>query len=192
MFKKKVIAHIPESSHLISKVPDRGFKKGYTLEKIKEKSNGTQEIIKNSLAYVLKSPVELIFLVKSNRKVIQSNWGTRNRIKVNTSENNKLMGGFGHIELSLMNPPRYIATRMQDDAFTDEKALTQIALNLIPKVLHSILPELEPLNLDNESSLITQLTEKVLPVIKKELDSMGILCQSIVIENINFEEVEEG
>jgi hypothetical protein len=198
MFKKKVFMHSPESHHIISKVPENGFKKGESVqvpqgyEALLFEADGGQELIKNQLLIKLENPIQYVYFAKSNRRIIRSNWGTPNRIKVNTEVGLKSFGGFGFVEFQLINPLRFVATRMSNETFVDEAIITQIVLGRIPEAMHQVLPGLEPLSTENESVIINQLVESLKPVLNKALDNIGIRLETLVIENINFQAIEEG
>ena len=198
MFKKAPIKHQPEVEHLISKVPKTSFKKGQSIsvpqgyEAIIMEQDGSVEVIKNQLLIKLENTVEYIYLAKSTRKVMRSNWGTPSRILVETSSGKQSLGGFGYVEFQLTNPVRLINTRMQNDEYADESSLSKLVLSRIPDLLHQILPGLEPLDVSNESKLIIQLKEALTPLLKESLDSLGIGLQSLVIENINFQAQQGG
>lgn len=198
MFKKALIKHQPEVEHLISKVPKTSFKKGQSIsvpqgyEAILMEQDGSVEVIKNQLLIKLENTVEYIYLAKSTRKVMRSNWGTPSRILVETSGGKQSLGGFGYVEFQLTNPVRLINTRMQNDEHADESSLSKLVLSRIPDLLHQILPGLEPLDISNESKLIIQLKEALSPLLKESLDSLGIGLQSLVIENINFQAQQGG
>ncbi len=198
MFKKKVYTHVPENYHLISKVPNSGFKKGEIIEvpqgfeALLLEADGGQELIKNQLVIKLENPIQYVYLAKSNRKVIRSNWGTPNRIKVHTDKGYQTIGGFGFIEFQLINPLRFVTTRMQNDEFTDESMITHIALGRIPDALNQVLPNLEPIHANEQSALTNQLTKELKPVLQKSLDTLGIQLEDLVIENLNFQSIEEA
>lgn len=198
MFKKKVYTHVPENHHLISKVPHSGFKKGEIIEvpqgfeALLLEADGGQELVKNQLVIKLENPVQYIYFAKSNRKVIRSNWGTPNRIKVNTDKDYQTLGGFGFIEFQLINPLRFVTTRMANDEYTDESLITQIALGRIPDAMHQVLPKLEPIHSNEQSVLTNQLTKELKPVLQKSLDALGIQLEDLVIENLNFQSIEEA
>ena len=198
MFSKKIIKFSGEKDHLITKSHDSSLKKGIQIEVpmgyelLLVENDGTQELIKNQTLYTLKKPVYLLYYIKGNRKIIKSNWGTSTRIQTKTEKGLEKLGGFGHIEFKLLNPSRFIATRMENDTHVDEIMLKKIILDLIPSMFHSVLPSLEPLDTSSPSNLINRLKDEIAKPIAKSLDDMGISLNQFVIENINFETVQEA
>jgi hypothetical protein len=198
MFKKAVIKHQPETEHLISKLPRQSFKKNQMIsvpqgyEAILMERDGSVEVLKNQLQIKIEQPIEYIYFAKSNRKIMRCNWGTPTRIQVETSSGKKGLGGYGYVEFQLVNPVRFINTRMEDDEYADEALLTKLVLARIPDLLHQVLPQLEPVDTTNESKLILALKEALNPNLKEALDALGIGLQSLVIENLNFQSQQGG
>lgn len=198
MFKKKpTISHVPEDTHLIEKVPGSAFEKGQTLEipaayeALMFAADGTQQILKNVNAQKLETEVQYIYLAKSNRKIIRSNWGTPTRIQVETNQGMQTLGAFGYIEFQLVNPIRYVSTRMESNDFADETTLSKLVLSRIPEALHRIIPDIEPLAISQESTTTLKLKEALTPDMDQELSDMGIQIKSLVVENVNFQAVKE-
>ena len=196
MFKKKAIAHTPESAHLISKVPGDSFKKGRTLkipqgyEAILMDQDGSQEVIKNIFEMKLDRLVYFIYLAKGNRKIMKTNWGTPTRIQCETADGPKTMGAFGSVEFQLKNPIRFITTRMSDDTYVDESILAKLVLAKIPDLFHQVVPDLEPVDTSKESVLTNTFKKHLTPKLEATLDDLGIQIKSFVIENMNFNDVE--
>jgi membrane protease subunit (stomatin/prohibitin family) len=198
MFKKEIIQYKLEPTHLISKVPGQSFKKGKSLEipqgfeAILMDPDGSQEVIKNIYLIKLERTIHYIYFVQSNRKLMKTRWGTPTRIKVMTQQGEKTMGGFGNIDFQLLNPLRFINTRLQNDDYIDEKTLTEFVLSRISDLLHQAVPELEPMDISRESVITNKFKELLTPLMEKTFDSMGVKLQSFIIENLNFHDVEEG
>lgn len=198
MFKKKpTITHVPDDAHLIEKVPGSAFKKGQILEipagheALMFAADGTQQILKNVNAQKLETDVQYVYLAKSNRKIIRANWGTPTRIQLETHQGPQTIGAFGYVEFQLVNPIRYITTRMESTEFADEALLSKLVLSRIPDALHRTIPELEPLDISQESKMTLKLKETLSPVMEQELSGMGIQIQSFIVENVNFQPVKE-
>jgi len=196
MFKKPIISHHPDANHLISKVPGEAFKKGTTLkvaqgyEAILMDQDGSLEVIKNTYELKLDRLVYYIYFAKSNRKIIKTNWGTPNRIQLETKEGKKTLGAFGATEFQLKNPIRFITTRMNEDLFVDELGLAKLVLSRIPELFHQVVPSLEPLEIAKESVLTNQFKETLTPLLSDALDDLGIELKSFMIDNVNFKDVE--
>ena len=154
-------------------------------------ADGTQQILKNVNAKKLETEVQYVYLAKSNRKIIRANWGTPTRIKLTTSDGAQTLGAFGYVEFQLVNPIRYITTRMESNEFADEALLSKLVLSRIPDALHRTIPELEPLDISQESKTTLKLKEALSPVMEQELSSMGIQTHSFVVENVNFQDIKE-
>ncbi len=195
MFKKKVITHEPEVNHLISKVPGDSFKKGRSLkipqgyEAILMEQDASQEVIKNTFELKLDRPVYFIYLAKSNRKIMKTNWGTPTRIQCETKEGVKTLGAFGSVEFQLKNPIRFITTRMSEDTYVDETILSKLVLSKIPDLFHQVVPELEPVDTSKESVLTNLFKKHLTPKLESTLDDLGIQIKSFIIENMNFNDV---
>lgn len=195
MFKKKAIEFIPESSHLIAKAPGSAFKKGTPLkvpqgyEAILMDQGGQQEVIKNVFELKLDRPVYFVYYAKSNRKIMKTNWGTPTRIQCETTDGLKTLGAFGSVEFQLINPIRFIATRMSEDTFVDESMLAKLVLAKIPDLFHQVVPDLEPIDTSKESVLTQKFKTHLTPKLEQTLDDMGIQVKSFLIENMNFNDV---
>jgi len=161
MFKSKAIVYDFDSNHIISKIPGQNFKKGRTIdnppgyEAVLLDSDGSQEVIKNTHLIKLNRTVYNIFYVQSNRKIIKAKWGTPTRIKVKTHEGYKNLGGYGHIEFQLINPLRYINTRLDNHQYLDEEMLTKMVLSWIPDLFHQIIEGLQPFDSNEDSAQLT-------------------------------------
>lgn len=197
MFKKPTIRHQPDADHLISRVNQRHFKKGVTVEipsgyeLVCVDASGASEVIKNVLTHKLPEAVELLFFVKNNRRVIRSNWGTPNRLNVTTTKGDHTLGGYGHVEFQLINPVRFIMTRMTEDLTLTEQALTKLVLGHVTTMLRNVLPPMEPLDVTQETTLIKQLSQAMEKEFARVLDDFGIASKSLVIENLNVKPLEE-
>lgn len=198
MFKKPILTHQPEPDHLISRMNQRGFKKGTQIEipngyeLVCIETDGTTEVVKNTLLFKVNQPLELIYFVKSNRRIIRSNWGTPNRLKVMTQDGAKTIGGFGHVEFQLINPVRFITTRMHDDMSINEQVLTKLVLGNVTSMLREVLPAFEPIDMTQEAKVVNELNQVITGKFEKMLDDIGVSCKTLVIENVNFQSVEEG
>ncbi len=198
MFKSKTIKYDIENNHLISKLPGQDFKKGTTIdnppgyEAVLIDKDGSQEVVKNQHKIKLDRSVYYIYYVQSNRKVIKARWGTPTRIKVKTNEDIKTLGGYGHIEFQLMNPMRYINTRIHSEQFVDEEILTKLVLSWIPDLFHQVIEDLQPFDLTQESKNVLKLKEALSPKLSKALDEIGLQLKSLNIENLNFQSIEEA
>lgn len=198
MFKSKAIKYDVENNHLISKLPGQDFKKGTIIdnppgyEVILIDKDGSQEIVKNLHSIKLDRPIYYIYYVQSNRKIIKSRWGTPTRIKVQTQDDLKTLGGYGHIEFQLMNPMRFINTRLKNDQFVDDEILTKLVLSWFPDLVHQIIETLQPFDLSQESANVLKFKEALTPKLEKVLDEIGIQLKSLNVENLNFQSIEEA
>jgi membrane protease subunit (stomatin/prohibitin family) len=198
MFKSKSIVYDFDNNHIISKIPGQNFKKGSTIdnppgfEAVLLDQDGSQEVIKNTHLIKLNRPVYNIFYVQSNRKIIKAKWGTPTRIKVKTQDGYQNLGGYGHIEFQLINPLRYINTRLNNNQYLDEEMLTKMVLSWIPDLFHQIMKDLEPIDSNEESANVLKLKELLQPKLDKVLDEVGVLLKTLNVENLNFQRIEEA
>lgn len=193
-----MITHEPEASHLISKVPGSHFRKGTPLkipqgyEAVLMDQDGSQEVIKNTFEIKLDRPIYYIYLAKSNRKILKSNWGTATRIQCETKVGKQSLGAFGTVEFQLINPIRFITTRMIEDTYVDETILSKLVLAKIPDLFHQVVPELEPIDTSKESVITNAFKKHLTPKLEATLDDLGIQIKSFVIANMNFNSQEDA
>ena len=196
MFSKGKIKHQLDAKALIYKVPGTAFKKGQTLdipqgyEACLFAADGTQELIQDVYKHKLESPIQYIYLSKSNRASVQSKWGTPNRISVKTNAGRESLGAFGHIEFQLLNPIRFLEKRSDQEGHIDESLLTQLALSRIGEAFQEVLPALEPIDSTNLNALIKALKSPLKRTLELKISNYGMSVTDITIDSVNFQREE--
>jgi membrane protease subunit (stomatin/prohibitin family) len=187
------IRFTPESNQVIVKIPRTQFKKGETLsipqgfEALLMAKEGPVESVQGVLEKKFESPVEIIYLVRGNRAVISSKWGTPNRLLVRDQNGQpQKMGAYGLFEFKLTNPSRYVITRMAHNSEVDEATLKKDIQGLIPEALNQVFQSQEAIDTTQLSTLISKLSIEMKKKLEELSDDLGLSIHKLVIEDVNF------
>lgn len=163
--------------------------KGY--ETILVDTEGKMELFKNRLEFKLQSYYKYLYFVKSYQSVHNTNWGTRSRIQVETKENKIMtLGSYGNLEFQLMNPSRYINTRMQGKDSVTAKDLTEMILDKIPEFFQETVSEYGLIDASNLNKVTIGFKKMFKEKLSDYLEYSGIELVGLVVENINLQDTE--
>lgn len=190
---KENIRFNPEASQVIVKIPKTNFKKGEILsippgfEALLFTKEGTVEAVQGVLEKKFENPVQVIYLVRGNRAIISSKWGTPNRVLVRDQNGQpQKLGAYGSFEFKLANPTRYVNTRMAHDAEVDENTLKKDLLGLIPAAINQVFLSSPLIDTENISQFKAKMSVEMKNILETLSDDFGFSIHKLLIEDINF------
>jgi len=190
---KKSLKFQPDASLVIVQMPKTQFKKGDLVsiypgyDALVITKEASAEMIQEKLEFKLDYPAEIIYLVKSNRTVYKTKWGTKSRIQV-VDNNQKVqeLGSYGTIEYQLINPHRFIQKRLKSEFDLTEDQLRDIVLETLPEAISHWTLNAKPIDSENPMFLVPEFKL----IIEKKLDELcgesGIEITKLTVENINL------
>lgn len=198
MFKKNLnITFDGATDNLITLHPKKDLPKKTSIEipqgyhLILMNKDGTSELIQNEYKYVTKDEVMYVYYVKHHQGVHRSNWGTRSRISVKTTDDSEMtLGGYGTMEWRIINPILLITRRLIKSDAMQANDIAQILLEKLPSAFQATLDKLvvNPKDTNTTQKALKKSVEKSL---NEELSASGIQIEDFIIENINLQPMQE-
>lgn len=189
---KKTLRFQPNSSQVIVQMPKTQFKKGEIIsiqpgyDAIVITKDATAEVIQGKLEFKLDYPAEIIYLVKSNRTIYNTKWGTKSRIQVvDTDQKVQELGSYGSIEYQLINPHRFIQKRLNSMTELMEEQLKTIVLETLPEAISHWTLNSKPIDSDNPMLLVPEFKLTIEKKLNELTSEFGIEITKLTVENIN-------
>jgi membrane protease subunit (stomatin/prohibitin family) len=192
-FAKKKVSFTGDLTHLISKHNDLFYVKGQTVEVPKGyeviliNKKGQIQSVKNAYEFKLNSSIKYVYYAKSDKIVIRGKWGTSQRVTIKDQNNNPIsIGSHGEFEYRLINPIRFINTRMNHDKFVDEKSTNEVVLSRVTEIFYKVISEIKTINSEKISDSTLDIKQKIKRELSSKLIDIGIELTNLTVENLNI------
>jgi membrane protease subunit (stomatin/prohibitin family) len=190
---KKTMRFQPDANHIITQMPKTQFKKGEIVnvqpgyDALIITKEATAEVIQGKLEFKLEYPAEIIYLVKSNRTIYVTKWGTKSRIQVEDLQQKvQELGAFGTIEYQLINPHRFIQKRLNSSTEITEDQVKTMVLDVLPEAISHWTLNAKPIDSINPMSLMSEFKTKIGDKLNELCNEFGMTITKFNVESINL------
>lgn len=189
---KKTLRFQPESNQVIVQMPRTQLKKGEVIsipsgyDALVITKDTTAEVIQDKLEFKLDYSAEIIYLVKSNRTIYTTKWGTKSRIQVvDIDQKVQELGAYGAVEYQLINPHRFIQKRLNSLTEIVEEQLKSLVLEMLPEAISQWTMNAKPIDSDSPMYLVPEFKLTIEKKLNELCSEFGIEITKLSVENIN-------